>query len=224
MADYIPKTEDGLRNWANNFSTLITANPTTYGLMASDATAIAALVDAFDAALTLATDPSTKTKTTVLARDAAKSAMLPVLRHYAQTIKLNDGVTNEEKGALGLTIDDTQRTPIPAPSTQPICNIVAATPLRHALRFADAATPAKRAKPDGVLALELHYFVGDDPPVSPDATGGTTIFYGLITRQPYAVVHEPVSVGKTATYYARWITRTGLVGPWSAPVSMTVAA
>jgi hypothetical protein len=224
MADYLPSTDSGLCGWALNFSTLITANPSTYGLMASDATAIAGVVNAFDAALTRATEPATKTKATVGAKDSAKAAMVAVLRHYAQSIKLNDGVTNEEKIALGLTIDDTHPTPLPAPSTQPMCSIVAATPLQHALRFADAGTPTRRAKPEGVIALELHYFIGEPAPVSPDASGGTTKFYGLATKQPFAVTHNPVDVGKTATYYARWITRTGLVGPWGTPVAMTIAA
>ena len=228
MADYISKTEGGLRDWATNFSTLITANPSTYGLMASDAAAIAAAVGAYVPALTAATDPSTKTKATVAAKDSAKAAMLVTLRRYAQFIKLNNGVTNEEKTALGLKIDDTTHTPIPAPTTQPICTIVGTTPLQHTLRFADASTPSKRAKPHGALGLELYYLLGPTPavtppPASPDAASSAE-FYGVVTRQPYAVTLDPSAVGKTATYYARWITRTGLVGPWSAPVAMTVAA
>jgi len=226
MADYLPRTDNGLRDWANNFSTLITANPSTYGLMASDATAIATVVNAYDSALTTALDPSTKTRATVAAKDSAKAAMLAVVRRYAQFIKLNDGVTNEEKIALGLTIDDTGRTPIPAPGTQPICTIIGTTPLRHTLRYADASTPAKRAKPRGVIGLELYYFVAPPAtaaPLSPDAGDGVE-FYGVATRQPYQVELDAIDVGKQATYYARWITRTGLVGPWSAPVAMTVAA
>jgi hypothetical protein len=224
MADYLPSTENGLRDWALAFSGLITANPSTYGLMASDATAIANVANAFDAALTRATDRNTKTQGAVAAKDSAKAAMVAVLRHYAQVIKMNDGITNEEKTDLGLTIDDPQPSPVPAPTTQPICSIVGATPMQHTLRFADAATPTKRAKPQGVMGLELHYYIGDTPPVSPDAAGGTTKFYGLATKQPFAVTLNPADKGKTATYYARWITRTGLVGPWSSPVSMTVAA
>jgi hypothetical protein len=227
MADYLPKTEKDLRDWALSFSGLITANPSTYGLMASDAAAIANVVNAFDAALTRATDRNTKTQGAVAAKDSAKAAMVAVLRRYAQVIKMNAGVTNEEKTDLGLTIDDTQPSPIPAPSTQPICSIIGATPMQHTLRFADAATPTKRAKPEGVLGLELYYYIGDNPPVSPDApqpAGGTTKFYGLATRPLLAVNLNPADKGKTATYYCRWITRTGLVGPWSTPVSMTVAA
>ena len=225
-SDYIPKTETGLRDWAHNFSALITANPPTYGLMASDAAAIASVVSAYTAALTLAVDPSTKTKATVAAKDSDKAAMLVVVRRYAQFIKLNDGVSNDEKIGLGLTINDTSRTPVPAPATQPICTIIGTTPLRHTLRFADASTPAKRAKPPGAIGLELYYFVAPAAtaaPVSPEA-GDDVEFYGVATRQPYLVELDPTDVGKQATYYARWITRTGLVGPWSAPVAMTVAA
>jgi hypothetical protein len=31
-------------------------------------------------------------------------------------------------------------------------------------------------------------------------------------------------VGKTAYYYGKWVTQTGLEGPWSAAASMTIAA
>jgi len=221
-SDYLPKTEGGLRDWTANFSALITANPSTYGLMASDATAIAALVNAYAAALTVAVDPATKNKGTVAAKDSAKAAMLAVVRRYAQVIKLNDGVTNQEKLDLGLNISDSSRTPVPAPTTYPICTILGATPLQHTLRFADASTPAKRAKPEGAIGLELYYFVGPNPPASPD--GGPAEFYGVVTRQPYAIDHGDADVGKLATYWARWITRTGLTGPWSGPTGMTVAA
>jgi hypothetical protein len=227
MADYLPKTDGGLRDWTRNFSNLITANPSTYGLMASDAAAIAGVVDAYAEALTRATDPTTKTQGAVAAKDSAKAAMVAVVRRYAQVIKMNDGVTNEEKIDLGLNIDDTQPSPVPAPTTQPICSIVGATPLQHTLRFADSATPTKRAKPEGVVGLELYYFIGENPPVSPDAptpAGTSTKFYGLATREPFAVKLNAADVGQMITYYCRWVTRTGRTGPWSTPVAMTVAA
>jgi hypothetical protein len=34
---------------------------------------------------------------------------------------------------------------------------------------------------------------------------------------------NPIDAGKTASYFARWVTRTGLFGPWSLPQSMTIA-
>ena len=223
MASYIPETNGALRDWSQNFAALITANPFTYGLTAPDALTITTAANLYAAALTLSTDPGTKTKATVADKDAKKAAMLVTLRRYAQLIKLNNGVTNEEKIALGLTVNDTTHTPVPAPTTQPICSIIAALPLKHILRFADAATPTRRGKPPGATGLELFYFVGPTPPLMPDDSPGVE-YYGQATRQPYGVNHKAENVGKLSTYWARWTTATALTGPFSAPVSMTIAA
>jgi len=37
------------------------------------------------------------------------------------------------------------------------------------------------------------------------------------------VTFEYKNAGLTSSYYARWVTRRGLVGAWSNPVSMMVA-
>ena len=222
MADYIPRADGKVVAWAENFARLIALNPSTYGLMVSDSVAISGWVDAFVAARQVAAEPSTRTVSTVAAKDSARAAMLSVVRRYAQVIKLNDGVTNSEKIGLGLTVADGGRSPVPAPSTAPVCMIIGATPLRHTLRFSDAGSMTRRAKPPGAASLELHYFVGENPPPMP---GGDvpTRFYGVATRQPFQVALKGADIGKRITYYARWVTRRGLAGPWSSPVGMTVA-
>jgi hypothetical protein len=78
--DYIPSTDTGIAAWADNFSTLITATPAAYGLMASDAVTIATSFNLFNAALTLVLNPLTKTKATVADKNAKKSAMISTLR------------------------------------------------------------------------------------------------------------------------------------------------
>ena len=85
LAPYIPAPDASLNNWASNFSTLITAAPATYGLVAGDATAIATVVATWSAAYDLITSPSTKTKDAVQAKNAAKIAMLGTIRPYART-------------------------------------------------------------------------------------------------------------------------------------------
>jgi hypothetical protein len=47
--------------------------------------------------------------------------------------------------------------------------------------------------------------------------------YGIATRQSYVVQFNPADKGKTAYYYGRWITGTGLVGPWSMLAQLTIA-
>lgn len=210
--DYIPSREALLSTWVSNFSTLITATPGAYGLMASDATVIATAVNLFNAALTLALNPATKTKGTVADKNAKKAAMLVTVRQYSQVIKRNLGVSNEAKIALGLTINAAGPTPVPAPSTMPVITPAPAGSLRQVIHFADATAPDRRAKPAGVKGLLVAVAVGTTPPPVRDLVPT----YGMATKQAFAVSFSEADAAKTAYYYGRWITASGLLGPWSA--------
>jgi len=218
-APYIPETDPAFRDWLLNFSTLISADPNKYGLEAADATVIAAQYTAFNDAYTAVQMPSTRTPSAVAQKDAQRASAVGTVRVYAQMIKANGGVNNQDKVDLGIHVNDPTPTPIPAPTSTPIISIVGATSGQHELRYADENTPASRRKPDGVIQMQLNMAVGASPATNPEDAE----FVALHTRQPVRVQLDPGSVGQTATYFARWVTRTGKVGPWSLPVSMTIA-
>jgi hypothetical protein len=218
-SDYIPSTDTGCAAWAENFSTLITATPGAYGLMASDAVTIATSFNLFNAALTLVLNPLTKTKATVADKNGKRAAMLSTLRQYSQVIKRNLGVSNEAKIGLGLTIDDSGRTPIPAPTTAPILSIFNAAPLHHSVRFVDETSPDRRAKPAGVQGVLLAVAVGTTPPVD----FATMPVQGLMTRQNFDLGFALPDKGKNAYYAGRFVTPSGLPGPWSALAQLTIA-
>ena len=70
---YIPPKDADLAAWLANFSSLLTASPTTYGQSSAVAVAVAAANSAYQAAYTLVTSPSTKTANTVAAKNTAKT-------------------------------------------------------------------------------------------------------------------------------------------------------
>jgi hypothetical protein len=217
--EYIPSRESLLSTFVSNFSTLISATPGAYGLMASDATVIATAVNLFNAALTLALNPATKTKATVADKNAKKAAMLVTVRQYSQVIKRNLGVSNDAKIGLGLTINSGGPSPIPAPTTQPVLSIATAGSLRQVVHFADTTAPDRRAKPAGVKGLMLAVAVGTTPPASRELVPT----YGMATKQSFAVDFNDGDAAKTAYYYGRWITAAGLLGPWSALAQSIIA-
>lgn len=220
MSDpYIPPRDTDYDSWLNNFKTLILAAPTTYGLTITDASAINTYYNSWHAAYLLAINPTTRTPVTVAAKDTQKALTQPPIRVYAQTIRANAGVSDANKIALGLNLPNFTPTPIPQPSTSPLINVIGATPLQHTLRYADTNTPDSKKKPFGAQQLLLFVAVADDPVVDPTVA----LFYGAFTKVPVFVDFDAADVGKAATYFARWQTRTGLLGPWSLPVSMTVA-
>lgn len=216
---YIPNKDVDLVPWADNFRDLITANPALYGLQPSDATAIAAVVNPFDASYIVATNPSTRTPATVAAKDSDKGAMIPILRLYAQTIKLNQGVTNENKVALGIHVNDALPSPVPVPTSLPLMTITGARHLYQEIKIQASETPTSKAKPVGSVGAVIFTYIGVAAATDPT----TGLFKQINTKTPASLNYQPGDVGKIATSWARWFNRKGELGPWSLPISQTVA-
>lgn len=219
---YIPSKDPDLRAFAVNYRDVATANPGTYGLSGADVTAITSSVNSFVAALDAYT-VDTRSVVLVAAKNTAKLAMVNLLRTYSSQIRLNPGISNADKLALGLNLPNNSPSPIPPPTTVPLLAVIAATPGQHTLRYADQATPDKRSKPFGAVALQLFVAVGIAAVTDPaDAE-----FYGQFTKQPVPVLFGPSNAGKVATYFGRWVTRSGplgvaQVGPFSSAVSFVI--
>lgn len=216
---YIPQADGAFRDWLANFSSLISADPNRYGVTTADATVIANHNTTYEAAYVPVQSAETRTPALVQQKDAVKASAIASCRVYAMLIKNNNGVTNQDKSALGIHINDTTRTPIPAPDTAPLLMITAAFSGGHQIRYADENTPASRKKPAGAIQIQINRTV--DTGANPDVSQSAMV--GLYTKQPVEIDQDPVDAGKTATYFARWVTRTGLFGPWSLPVAMTIA-
>jgi len=217
---YIPVRDADLADWAANFSTKITAAPGTYGLIAADAVAIAAAYTAYNTAFMVAIAPATRTPVTVQAKDTAKIGMLAVLRPYAVGISLNAGVLPSDKIAVGVNPRTSTPTPVAAPTTYPVVSLIGATYLNHLLRYRDEGAPStSRAKPANVTQLQLFAAVSATV-VSDPATLPLKL---IATKVPVSVAWDSSDLGKTAYYSARWMTRTGLTGPWAPITPMIVA-
>lgn len=220
---YIPPTDSGFDTWLTNFSTLLTAAPATYGLTAPDATAVAAERTAYHAAYVAATDPGTRTSVTIAAKDSAKVSALAVVRPFAVSISLNSGVTDEDKTDIGVTVRKTVPTPVPPPTTTPALVLIAGVPQAHQLRYYDTSTPTTKAKPAGAVGIEIWRAIGTSPAVDPAQAS----YYTTWTKSPNVSQFLAPDVGKTCTYFARWVTRGGpggsvQVGPWSASLVLPI--
>src|SRR5689334_10032060 len=94
-----PKTDDGLLAWSTNFKDLITAAPTTYGLVAGDATAYATVHTAYATALA-ACDPAQRNKAAVVAKNAARTDLKSKATLLANKIYSTATVTDAQKTEL----------------------------------------------------------------------------------------------------------------------------
>lgn len=216
--DYIPPKDADLLAWAGNNSAVYTANPTDYGLDAGQASAYATLVTDYDSALAAATDPGTRTKVTVAAKDTARNLLVANARQLGQIAQRFPGITDELLSDAGLTVRDPVPSPIPGPTTTPVLSLVSAGVQNHVLRYTDSVLVNPRSKPPGSIGLQLYCKVDITPPAGPDATA----FKQLGTRMPVTANFDAADKGKTAYYYARWYTAKGLLGPWSDLFSATI--
>lgn len=216
---YIGDSDAATLCWLRNFSQRIGLNPESLGLTEADAAKIASLTDNYEHAYDRAQAPNTRTSPIIEAKDAARSAAEAFGRSLAMRIKANPQVNNGQKLELGIHVNDPTRTPIGAPETAPILKIMGANNSQHTLQFSDRNTPASHAKPQGVTHMLLFAEIADRPTGHED----NLHLIAAVTRNPHRVkFNYEKHAGKTALYRARWLTAKGLMGPWSAGVSMTV--
>jgi hypothetical protein len=219
LPPYIPAKNAALVAWAANFSGLITAAPATYGLTSGDATAIAAQYSALNTDYALITSPSTKTAATVSAFNSQKIDAIALFRPYAQAISLNAGVTSANKIAVGVNPRTSVPIPITTPTTTPVLTAQSASTAGIILRYRDAtASPSVKSKPYGVIGLLI--YAKASATVITDPTVLT--FEGTQTKSPFQL-SMPATAGMIVYMAARWVTKKGLVGPWS-PIINYVSA
>lgn len=220
MSDYIPSSDSGFREWAETFAQKLTADPALYMMTPAEAVSVDNAVDDFVAAYMIAIAPETRTKGTVASKDDARSIAESLCRQYAILIKDNAGITDEDKIDAGVRPVNPNREPIDCPTTPPLINVLGNLPGTQTIRYADTTTPDSGAKPFGASELQLFRGVGDveSMPLS------QCQFYGKFTRNPIDVDFTEEQDGLIATYYARWASVRGDVGPFSIPISFRIAA
>jgi len=219
MSDYLPTKQADLLARMVSDTTLLKNNPLQFGITAAEAATFDAVVQDYQAKMEVVSNPATKTKAAVQAKNESKLMMLFTVRPLLQYIKGNAGVADSDKVALGLNVNGHPRTDVPAPSTVPVLNVIGALPLQHSIGYADIATPTKRGKPADVTGMELFCQIGDTPAVSVD----NAKFVGTITKQPHVMAFGDGDVGKTAHYWGRWANRKGQPGGFSQVVSKTIS-
>lgn len=219
---YIPARDADFNDWFQNFEDLLAANPTNYGLVVGDATVVSGQWAIWNPAYLTAINPTTRTSATVASKDGARVTAVATIRPYAQSISRNMGVSDELKIGIGVNLPNNVPVPIPPVTTAPALLLQSAAPLQHILQYRDSTTPTSKAKPFGAVGLEVWRNVGVTAVTNPTQCQ----LYGTWTKTPNISSFVHGDEGKIATYFSRWITRSGAggqaqPGPWS--VALTIA-
>ena len=159
---FFPSTEAALVAWAQTFATGITVAPTTYGLTAAQATAFTALSTAYAGAYAAASNPNTRNKSLVAAKNAARDALKNSARLLASIINGQPTVTDQQKLALGLNVRaQPQNWPVPQKAYCKVMSVTGRT-VKVALSESDS-TSSRRGLPAGVQGCTVFSMVGPTP-------------------------------------------------------------
>ena len=221
MADsYIPTTDSAALSWMRAFAGGIASDSSAYQLGSADVTTINNAVNAYAQAISVSSNPSTRNIGTVAVKTAARRSATGICRQYAILIKNNAGITDQNKLDIGVRPVHTSRTPINVPASAPLVYILGATQGAQTVRYADSSTPTRAAKPVGAAQIQLFLAMATAPTADP----AQAQLYGSFTKNPIGVEFNHADDGRVATYFARWVSPRGEVGPWSVPVSLRIAA
>jgi hypothetical protein len=219
MATVPPRSDLTLNVWTLNFSTRLSSTPTAFGILASDASAYAALSTDYATKLATALNTTTRNKGSVAAKNTSKAALLAKARQLIKMIGAYPPLTAQQRADLGLNPADTVPTPVPPPSTRPLVTV---NPV-GGLRIVDETTPTRRAKPSGVIGALVYSKIS--LPADPPPTGiEEASFAEMATRANVTLTLPAGSNNKTLYVFAQWVNDKGERGPVSIVASTAIAA
>jgi len=224
MADYIPDADGQFAAWANNLMDYAGGHLADLGLVAGDLADLSNMQADFNGKMADHITARTAAQSARQAKDDSRREFKLAIRRLVKKLQASDAVRDSQREALGITVADTIRTANTGQiTTRPIGRVDTSQRLQHKIRFADEATPTRRAKPKGVMGCEIWVKVlaGGEP-----APGGADDlrFVSMATASPHTVEYDGADRGKMAHYMLRWVKSGGQKGPWSETISATITA
>jgi hypothetical protein len=213
---YMPRADTAAMQWMLTFSRGLVDQPGVYHTAPQEAAAVQDAVDAFVDAMVTATEPATRTRGAVAAKDNARALAERTCRPVYARIKSDPTISDQDKINIGVRRINPHRTRINAPLTAPVLNLVEITTSGHVIGFADTDS-VRRGKPFGATQLQL-FRRFEQRPAEP------VQLVGCFTRSPMRVDCDRADNGLTAIYEARWMTRRAEAGPLSRPLTAPVVA
>ena len=211
-----PRTDAGLLEFANSFSSQISAAAASFGVPAGTATSLASATSAYSDAYAEATNESTRTKGKVAAKNSAKLALRLAISDVAKLVYGTSTVSDEQLADLGLTVYDRHPSPVEPPGLAPLLTLVSVTGRTSRYKLADAAFPETRRRPGNAKGATIFSYVGETPPL----TGATGWTYEGQTGQTTFLVQFPddTAPGAKCWVTTAWYSARGATSPACQPV------
>jgi hypothetical protein len=217
---YMPRKDADALAWMQAFSRGLADRPGVFPVTPGEVAAVDESVGRFAAAMAVASDPTRRTTVAVTLKDAARLAAEDACRPIYARIRLDKSVDDTDKIAIGVRPVKTAYARLAAPDTAPILAQGELSWSAYEINYRTSHGVSGRAKPAGATALQVFRAIGDGPATSIEQAA----YFRSVSRSPMRVEYTSADNGKTATYFARRVTRKGETGPWSAPLSVRVVS
>ena len=218
-SDYIPNADNKFNEWIVPLSDYLTANATSLGLTTDELTPLTAGVGAWKTAYAGHQTADAAASAAQTTKDNARDALEAVVRPLVQRLQVSPGVSDQQRGEMKIPVRATSRTRVSVPASRPMATVDTSRRLQHVIDFRDEGAPKLRGKPAGVAGCEIWEKVGAPAP----ADISEMRYLATDTRTPYLAQFTGAQAGQTVTYWLRWVNTRGEKGPWSEPVTATIA-
>lgn len=202
---------------ARAYESAIRGDAASFNFTTADADAVKNLANPYEATLDQWDAVQLEEAGIAEAKAAERTGLLGELRRQRNVLYADTGVSENLLASAGLPPRDKTKTDAGAPKTAPI-GWVDYGKLKHTIHFRDAATPDKKAKPDGVRGCEIWHFIGTAAPTNADDWN----YLATDTNSPYIAFQDAADAGKKVFYQLRWLSNSGERGEWSETIEATI--
>jgi hypothetical protein len=217
--DYVPSSDSAFDLWQKDLMSALDDFATTWGIPEASVKELNLLKTNWEMAFTKTSNKNNRTLSQVQAKTDARKPYEKKLRKFvAQWLAYNDKVSDSDRENMGLTIKSETHTPVSDPTTFPSGKIDFSVSQQHTIHYVDSETGGK-AKPKGVHGCELWMKTGPDAPKDDSEYK----YVAIKTKTPHVVTYNISEIGKTIFYRMRWTNKRGKPGPWSPPISASIA-
>ena len=219
MPDFLPLADSELLGFAQNYSTIITADPVVVGLTAPIATTLSGLVSDYQTKLSALETPANRSPVATFEKNQAKAALVDYIRITARQIQGTMTVSDLQRTELRLTVRDTEQTQVELITAAPALTVLKIYGRNILVRVRDASGE-RRGKIDIADGATIYSYVGETPPAG--HVGWTS--EGNITRDTVIVAFDAATpVGAKVWITACWYNTRG-AGPGCTPVAAVIGA
>lgn len=218
-AKLFPSKQAEFADWLENLATKVAAAPAAVGVSVAQAALLTDSNTAFQAAFTAAIEPSTRTRSAILAKAVAMKDSKRTAKQIADIVRAYPSITPSLLTDLGIPVPG-QRQPVPPPSAMAQVLVESTGPSSVKVRIVGSGTP-RRGKPAGSAGCIVMSYVG---PTAPDDSRLWTM-EGATSKTVFEVnLPENIAPGSFVWLAASFVNSKLEPGPMTyPPVKLRVA-